>query len=272
MGHSLHTGGDCDHHRQPLSADGAVTYRLTVSYDGTGFCGWQVQPGLRTVQGCLQEALTLLNKAPVAVHGSGRTDTGVHAHGQVCHFRALTTIPEARMAAALNARLPRDIAVLDAVRVADHFHARFDVCEKTYRYRILNTPVRSPMLEHYAWHVPEPLDLPAMRDALPHLRGTHDFAAFAASGSPRSTTVRTLSGATLSQEGSEILLDFTADGFLYHMVRNLAGSLVEIGQGRRAPDWIATVLAGRNRQLAGRTAPPQGLYLMRVRYPETVTG
>jgi len=249
-----------------LAPGAALTYRLTLSYDGTGFCGWQVQPGLRTVQGCLQEALSQLIKAPVAVHGSGRTDTGVHALGQVCHFRAATTIPLERMTAALNARLPRDMAVLEAAQAPAGFHARFDIKEKTYRYRILNTPVRSPLLEHYAWHVPDPLAAAPMAEALERLKGTHDFAGFAASGSPRSTTVRTLKGAVLRQEGAELALEFTADGFLYHMVRNLAGTLVEIGLGRREPSWIDAILAGRDRRLAGKTAPPQGLYLLAVKY------
>lgn len=244
----------------------SVTYRMTVSYDGKDFAGWQVQPGQRTVQGCIQEGLGKLLKHPTIIHGSGRTDTGVHATGQVFHFRARTTIPVERMVKALNTCLPMDIAVLDATKADPEFHARYDVVEKTYRYRILNTPVRNPLLQHYAWHVPEKIDAQRIAQSLEPLTGTHDFAGFAASGSPRSTTIRTMKHAEVRRHGDEILLEFTADGFLYHMVRNLAGTLAEIGTGRREPLWIDEILKGKDRSLAGKTAPPQGLYLITVKY------
>ncbi len=249
-----------------MDSDSAVTYRMTVSYDGKDFAGWQVQPGQRTVQGCIQEGLGRLMKHPVTIHGSGRTDTGVHATGQVFHFRAHTTIPVERMVKAVNTCLPMDIAVLDVARAEPEFHARYAVVEKTYRYRILNTPVRNPLLQHYAWHVSEKIHIARIEDSLKHLTGTHDFAGFAASGSPRSTTVRTLSRAEVWRYGDEILMEFAADGFLYHMVRNLAGTLAEIGMGRKDPFWIDQILEGKDRSLAGKTAPPQGLYLISVKY------
>lgn len=249
-----------------MDADTALTYRMTVSYDGKGFAGWQIQPQLRTVQGCIQEALTALLKSPVTIHGSGRTDTGVHALGQVFHFKAGTTIPIDRMLKAVNAYLPKDIAVTEAVVADPRFHARFDVKEKTYRYRILNTAVRSPLHHHYAWHVAEPLDVAAMAAAAGFLIGRHDFAGFAAAGSSQKTTVRTLMRAEVWREGDEILLEFAADGFLYHMVRNLVGTLVDVGTGRKPPLWVKDILAAANRSLAGITAPPQGLYLMHVKY------
>ncbi len=249
-----------------MAAKNDLTWRMTVSYDGRGFAGWQVQPGQRTVQGCIQEGLEKLLKQPVTIHGSGRTDTGVHAVAQVFHFSAQTSIPQDRMVKAVNTCLPLDIAVTGAQITKPGFHARYDVTEKTYRYRILNTPVRNPLTHHYAWHVPDELDVEAMEAAALLLHGTHDFAGFAASGSPRSSTVRTLSRAALWREGHEILMEFTADGFLYHMVRNLAGTLVEIGMGRKSPSWINEIIESKNRSQAGKTAPPQGLYLMEVKY------
>lgn len=266
MGDTIRRISDTYNTVQSMDSNSAVTYRMTVSYDGKDFAGWQVQPGQRTVQGCIQEGLGKLMKHPVTIHGSGRTDSGVHATGQVFHFRAQTTIPIERMVKAINARLPNDIAILDAAQADPEFHARYDASEKTYRYRILNTPVRNPLLQHYAWHVMEKLDTDKIEKSLLHLIGAHDFAGFAASGSPRSTTVRTLSRAELFREGDEILLQFTADGFLYHMVRNLAGTLVEIGMGRKSPLWIDEILEGKDRSLAGKTAPPQGLYLIAVKY------
>lgn len=207
----------------------------------------------------------VLTKTPVIVHGSGRTDTGVHALGQVFHFVSATAIPQSRMVAALNSRLPEDIAAVGAEIAADGFHARYDVLEKTYRYRILNAPVRSPILSRYAWHVPEVLSMSRMEQAISQLLGTHDFASFEASGSPRSTTVRTMKAVRVEKCGDEIVMEFTADGFLYHMVRNLVGTLVEIGMGKRPAD-MKSLLAVQDRSLAGITAPPQGLYLLHVKY------
>lgn len=249
-----------------MAADTPLTYRMTVSYDGKDFAGWQVQPRQRTVQGSIQQTLSRLFGHPITIHGSGRTDTGVHALGQVFHFSGTATIPIERMLKAVNSCLPKDIAITDAVIADPRFHARYDVHEKTYRYRILNTPVRSPLHHHYAWHIPEPLDIAAMEPALPLLLGTHDFAGFAASGSSQKTTVRSMTRAAVWQEGDEILLEFAADGFLYHMVRNLAGTLVDVGRGRKQASWVADIMAAGNRSLAGITAPPQGLYLMHVKY------
>lgn len=249
-----------------MATDTPLTFRMTVSYDGKDFAGWQVQPRQRTVQGCIQDALTKLIREPVTIHGSGRTDSGVHALGQVFHFKAATTIPVERMAKALNTWLPKDIVITDAVLAEPEFHSRYDAHDKTYRYRILNTPMRSPLLHHYAWHVPESLDIEAIEAAMRILVGPHDFAGFAASGSSQSTTFRTLSRAAVWRDGDEILLEFTADGFLYHMVRNLAGTLREIGTGRRGATWVSDILVACDRSLAGKTAPPQGLYLMNVKY------
>lgn len=249
-----------------MAADAALTYRMTVSYDGKDFAGWQIQPQQRTVQGCIQEALSRLFGHPVSIHGSGRTDAGVHALGQVFHFKGTTSIPIDRMLKAVNACLPKDIAITEAELADPRFHARFDVHEKTYRYRILNTPVRNPLQHHYSWHVPEVLDVSAMAAAAECLIGRHDFAGFAATGSSQKTTVRTLTHAAVWQEGSEILLEFTADGFLYHMVRNLTGTLLDVGTGRKGPLWVNDILKAGNRSLAGITAPPQGLYLMHVKY------
>ncbi len=239
---------------------------MTVSYDGKDFAGWQVQPRQRTVQGSIEDALSKLMKQPVSIHGSGRTDAGVHALGQVFHFNAVTTIPPERMTKAVNTYLPKDIAIVDAALAEPDFHARFDAHEKTYQYRILNTRTRSPLRHHYTWHVTEPLDIDAMESALNVLIGTHDFAGFAASGGSQKTTVRSLSRAVVWKHDDEIRLEFTADGFLYHMVRNLAGTLMEIGTGHREASGMSKILQARDRSAAGITAPPQGLYLMSVKY------
>lgn len=266
MGNSIHPDQHADHPIESTAAGSPVTFRMTVSYDGKDFAGWQVQPGQRTVQGSIQESLSKLIRHPVTIHGSGRTDSGVHALGQVFHFKAFTTIPIERIVKALNTWLPKDIVITEAVLAEPEFHARYDVHEKTYQYKILNTQIRSPLLHNYAWHVSEPLNVNAMSEAVSLMVGTHDFAGFAASGSSQKTTVRSLSRAAVWKEHDEILMEFTADGFLYHMVRNFAGTLFEVGMGRRAPSWVAEILAARDRSLAGITAPPQGLYLMKVKY------
>ena len=249
------------------------TIKLTLAYDGTAYVGWQRQATGVSVQGLLESALAPFEGGPVPVVGAGRTDAGVHALGQVASFPLLHAIGPDALVRALNARLPADVRALGGEDAPPGFHARRDARHKTYRYRLLNGPVAGPLEARFAWHVPEPLDIAALVDALRRVEGTHDFAAFQASGSSARTSVRRVLRATASLApaadpggGEVVTIELTADGFLRHMVRNIVGTVVEVGRGRRAPACMEVVLAGRDRSAAGATAPPQGLCLVRVAY------
>lgn len=248
--------------------------KLTVAYDGTGLVGWQRQASGVSVQGLLEDALASLAGAPVTVSGAGRTDAGVHALGQVASVtlpRDLTTDVVRRAA---NMRLPPSVRVVDVERVDAQFHARFRSSAKRYRYRIWNGEVVSPFDRPFVWHIPSrPLDVDAMHAAVQRMVGTHDFASFQGVGTDVETSVRTLFSASVTAEpvpavgsGRLVSLDVRGDGFLRHMVRTMAGTLVDVGRGRRAPEWIDEVLAARSRASAGRTAPPEGLFLVAVEY------
>jgi len=247
--------------------------KLTVAYDGSVYVGWQRQADGTSIQGLIEEALARIEGQPVTVTGAGRTDAGVHALGQVASARVATTHSGETYVRALNAALPEDVRVRSVEEVPEAFHARFDARAKTYRYRILNGPVASPFEMRYAWHVTYPLDLDAMRTALAHCEGEHDFAAFQAAGSVVSGTVRTIHRATLDETTSGVdpatpmlTLTFTGDGFLRHMVRTLTGTLVEVARGRRPAGDLPRLLESRDRAQAGETAPPHGLFLVEVTY------
>ena len=245
-----------------------TNFRFILEYDGAGFEGWQVQAERRTVQGCLADALEVLAGVRVAVTGSGRTDSGVHAEGQVANARLDAKFDPASLQRALNGNLPGDMAVLAVDVVADDFDACRDACSKHYCYQVWNDPVRSPLRAPRVWWVRAVLDLEAIRKAAALLEGRHDFASFQAAGSEVRTTVRTLTRAEVSRAtGSQIQFDFEGDGFLRYMVRNLVGTLVEVGRGARQPDDVAAILAARDRSAAGVTAPAQGLTLASVSYP-----
>lgn len=242
-------------------------YRFTVAYDGTAYAGWQVQPGQVTVQHVLQEAFADLCRESVIVHGSGRTDAGVHAAGQVIHVDTGFSLPAVAFVRALNVRLPRDVRVLDAARVADTFHARKSATSKEYRYFIYQGEIMLPHLRLYRAHVHKPLDVDAMRQALEILVGTHDFAAFSANPDREvETTVRTIFGASLQVEGPEIMLSLRGDGFLYKMVRSIAGWLIRVGRGEVAAAGTQAVLDSCLRTAAVPTAAPEGLFLWCVEY------
>lgn len=241
------------------------TFKLTLEYDGTDLVGWQRQASGVSVQGLLEDALRPINGGPVTVQGAGRTDAGVHALGQVCSFGLAASIEPATLARALNAVLPPDVRIANAELVPDDFHARFSSTGKIYHYRIANGPFVSPFMRRYAWHVMPVLDVLAMRAAAAVLCGEHDFAAFQGAGSDVHTTVRRIRRLTVDGE-SPLVLEVEGDGFLRHMVRNIAGTLVEIGLGRRAPGEISGILASRDRARAGTTAPALGLFLVRVLY------
>ena len=248
-----------------------ATFRITLAYDGGAYVGWQRQASGTSVQGLLEDALRDLDGRDVAVTGAGRTDAGVHALGQVASFAIARTIAADALARALNARLPDSVRVVDAVEAAPAFHPRFDARSKTYRYRIWNGTVMDPFERAYAWHVIGALDVAAMDAAARRLEGRHDFAAFQATGSDTKTTVRVITSSRVvvtegTTGGRLIAYEITGDGFLRHMVRAIAGTLVEIGHGRRPATAIVDVLASRDRGQAGPTAPACGLFLVSVDY------
>ncbi|MBR6165427.1 MAG: tRNA pseudouridine(38-40) synthase TruA [Clostridia bacterium] len=241
---------------------------LTVEYDGTAYAGWQRQITGLAVQQVLEEALGQACAHPVTVTGSSRTDAGVHARMQMVHFDTSCTIPPEKFPFVLNNLLPPDIRVQAAREVPAAFHARFLTSGKTYTYRILNTRHGSALLRNTWAHIPVPLDIAAMREALSCLPGTHDFAAFQASGGSARTTVRTVDRAELSDCGPRLVLTVSGNAFLYNMVRIIAGTLVEVGLHKRNPDAFARAFVSLNRLDLGLTAPPCGLELTEVRYPE----
>lgn len=245
-------------------------FKLVLEYDGAGFEGWQIQrEGQRTVQGELEEALAELASGALRVMGAGRTDAGVHAEGQVASVRIETAHDAPTLQRALNAKLPPEVVVRSCEEADDGFDARRDATGKHYCYRVWNGRLRSPLLTARSHHVREPLDAAAMQKAAAHLVGRHDFGCFQGSGSEVPHSVRTLTRAEISGNGgAEISIDLEGDGFLRHMVRNVAGTLIEVGHGRRAPDSIPALIESRDRTRAGPTAPARGLTLIAVSYPD----
>ena len=243
------------------------TLKLTLSYDGTRFVGWQRQNEGESIQGLLEAALARIEGAPVSVQGAGRTDAGVHALGQSASVRVTCPHDTTTLARALNAQLPRDIRVLSVEDRDGSFHARFSARAKTYRYQIRNAAVASPFERAYVWHLQEPLAIDAMNSSAALLVGTHDFAAFRSAGSGDVTgTVRTISRSCWRDTSGLLTYEISGNGFLRHMVRAIVGTLVEVGRGRREPASIAALLEGGARADAGPTAPPHGLFLVGVHY------
>jgi tRNA pseudouridine38-40 synthase len=247
------------------------TLKITLSYDGSRFVGWQRQAEGESVQGLLEHALARLEGAPVVVHGAGRTDAGVHALGQVASVTVAFTHPTETIVRALNAQLPEDIRVRDVADVPADFHARFSARSKTYRYQLRTGDAGDPFTRAFVWQLPEHLDVDAMRTAAAALVGTHDFAAFQSAGTETSSTVRTIVRSELRSADPpgpqlSVVYEVTGDGFLRHMVRAIVGTLVEIGRGWRAVESMAELIDGGTRAQAGATAPPRGLFLVRVDY------
>lgn len=247
--------------------------KVIIAYDGTNYHGFQEQrgTGFMTVQSVFEERLSKLAKRDIRVIGAGRTDAGVHARGQVVNFESGDLrIPPERLAYALNSLLPVDIVALEASEVPATFHSRFSAAAKTYQYVINNGKKLSPFLRLYSYHIPRYLNTEAMQDGAQHLVGRHDFSAFRALGTPVKTTVRNLYGIRVSREGDLVYIEIRADGFLYHMARMIAGTLIRLGLGKIEPQDVIDIKASCDSLKGGPAAPARGLYLDSIEYPDTV--
>jgi tRNA pseudouridine38-40 synthase len=240
--------------------------KLLLCYDGTDFCGWQRQPDERTVQQELEEAIAQLTGAASPTTASGRTDAGVHALGQVVHFFTPSPHPPEVFVKGLNALLPRDVRVLRAREMSQAFHATLDAKGKLYRYVIDNARIADPFQRRYSYHVARPLDAGLMHEAARSLAGRHDFRSFETHWPNRTSSVRTIQRIAVSRNGPFVWVEVEADGFLYNMVRSITGTLVLVGLNRWPHERVALALAAEDRRRAGPTAPPQGLFLVKVRY------
>jgi tRNA pseudouridine38-40 synthase len=269
--------------------------KLTIAYDGTAYCGWQIQNGDASIQQRLEEGWRKVTGESIRITASGRTDGGVHAEAQVCSLMTETKLTNQSLVRALNAETPFDIAVLTVEDAPNGFHAIRDAVSKTYRYQIQYGRIRDPLRRRFWWHFPRELNIEAMRQGANCLIGTHDFASFQSAGAERSSTVRTVTQLELIEHDPRsnslprnspgilqstndrdrvfsrdsfptLIVLISADGFLYKMVRNIVGTLVRVGEDRESPEWIADVLAHRNRNAAGQAAPANGLFLQEVRY------
>jgi tRNA pseudouridine38-40 synthase len=244
--------------------------KLTIAYDGTGYCGWQVQKNGISVQQRIEEGWRKVTNESIRVTASGRTDGGVHAEAQVCSLATHSQLSCNNIIRALNAETPFDISVLAVEEAAEGFHAIRDAVGKTYRYQIQYGRLLDPLRRHYWWHVPKDLDVAAMRESAKCLIGTHDFASFQSAGADRLSTIRTVTNLIIVDVDHGpypgLKLTITADGFLYKMVRNIVGSLVRVGRGTESGDWLVGALRQCKRTAAGQTAPSHGLYLEQVVY------
>ncbi len=242
------------------------TIKLTIEYDGTAYAGWQRQPNHPTIQAVLEEALFNITQQRIITVASGRTDSGVHALGQVVSFQTDKSLECTQWGAALHRYLPKDITVISSEQAHDDFHARYSAKGKIYEYRISTQPSRPALNRHRVWHLPHSLDMEAMQQAIPNLCGTHDFTSFRGQRSQTLNPVCTISH--LSFRSDTLSLTFRIEGsrFLKHMVRNIVGTLIEVAQHKRHPNSLQEVLHAKDRQAAGRTAPPHGLYLTQVLY------
>ena len=242
-------------------------YLLTIKYDGSNYCGWQVQPNGVSVQYVIQTALKeLLNDNSVCVTGCSRTDAGVHANMFCLHFDSDTNIPEEKIPFALNVRLPIDIKAVKCKRVADDFHARYSSKGKTYIYKIFNSPLPDPFKSKYYLQISKEIDVDLLNEACKKFIGTHDFAAFCSVGSSVLDTVRTVYDCSAERNGDDIIIRITANGFLYNMVRIIVGTLLEVDSHRISVDEISDIITSKDRQRAGHTVKPHGLFLECVHY------
>ncbi len=240
--------------------------KLTIEYDGTSFCGWQIQPNGISVQGTITEAIKKITGEDVKLIGSGRTDSGVHAEGQIAHFDTDSSVPPEKFASALNAVLPEDVKIVKSEKVSDDFNARFSAKKKTYEYRMYVSEYSKPLKCRYAVWVNYPLDVKKMNEAAQAFVGTHDFRCFLAANSSVESTVRTIYRAEVFNRGDEIVFSVTGNGFLYNMVRIMAGTLVAAGGGKICAGDVEKIISGKDRNAAGKTMPACGLTLKSVEY------
>ncbi len=242
--------------------------KLVIEYDGTAYCGWQRQaPGFSSVQQTIEEAIERIVQEKIKLLSAGRTDAGVHAIAQVAHFRTSTRLETRGLLLGLNSLLPPDISIKSIEDADAEFHSRYSAVSKVYLYRVLNSRTRSGLNRNYAWFVHEPLDIESMREAASYLRGRHDFSSFCGTNNETNTYERTVLDLDVRGAANEmVLFQIEANGFLKYMVRNIVGSLVHVGKGKLTPDRIKIILESRDRTQAGPTAPPQGLFLMKVNY------
>lgn len=239
---------------------------LKLCYDGTGFHGFQRQENGITIQQVVEEAIKKVTGETVTITGCSRTDAGVHAMEYVCNFKTQSTVPEDKFCFALNSYMPDGISCTASRKVPEDFHSRYSAKSKTYVYSIYNAPHKNPILCRFAWHYPIKIDVEKMKVAAAQIVGTHDFTAFMASGGQQKTTVKTVNFLDITQEDNQIFISINADGFLYNMVRIIAGTLVYAGTGKLAPESISDIIKSGDRTLAGITAPPQGLCLKEIFY------
>lgn len=242
-------------------------YKCVIAYDGTDFAGYQVQPAKRTIQSEFEAVLAQMHKGTIIkVTASGRTDSGVHAKGQVLHFESPLTFPTENWIKAFSALLPTDIIVLEVDIVPDDFHARFHTTGKEYRYIVARSKLRDPFKRNYAYHYPYPLNVEAMREAISYLIGTHDFTSFCSAKTEVVDKVRTIKEMDFEESDDFLVFRFVGEGFLYNMVRILVGTLLDVGSGKMSPHDMSGILDKKDRSFAGKTAPAQGLYLWKVFY------
>lgn len=251
-----------------LSMD-EFNYKMTICYDGTKYAGWQFQLNALSIQEVIQNTLSAILPEKITIHGSGRTDTGVHALKQTAHFKTAHNLEKRRFLFSMNSLLPDDIRIMDIEKVSNDFHARYSATGKTYYYHIHLDPVLCPFNDKYRWHMHQPIDLEKLKEAALYFLGTHDFASFANEshkGAAAKDAVRTIKRIDLIMQDGGFRLEFEGDGFLYKMVRNLTGFLVDVGRGRKNISDIAPLMAAKDRRKLGKTAPAQGLFLVEVHY------
>ncbi len=246
--------------------------KLTVAYDGTNYCGWQIQPTAITIEKVLNQELSRLLKEDITVIGASRTDSGVHALGNVAVFDTEARIPAEKISYALNQHLPEDIVIRKSEEVAPDFHPRYCDTVKTYEYKILNAPFPDPMKRMYTHFVHRPLDVEAMRKAASYILGEHDFLSFCSAGSQVKETVRTIYSLDVLTDGEVITIRIRGNGFLYNMVRIIAGTLMHVGGHLMEPEQVAAIIEAKDRSKAGPTAPAKGLTLVKIEYPQSKEG
>ena len=240
--------------------------KLTIEYDGKEYNGWQKQPNKLNIQGEIERAIETITGEKVELNASGRTDAGVHGLGQVANFKTNSKIPTDKFAIAINSQVKNSIRIINAEEADERFHSRYNCKQKTYRYIINNSPYGSAVYRNLEYHMPIKLDFDKMKKAIKYFEGQHDFKGFKASGTSSKSSIRTIYKAEIKQDGDRIIIELTGNGFLYNMVRIISGTLLDVGLGKINPDDIPSIIESKDRTKAGKTLPPQGLYLVKVDY------